>query len=54
MVIFNIIGFYPSHFNLLTGGCNFNWIYKMGGMHFNGSSDTTEFVSENFMTSESF
>jgi len=26
------------------GGYDFDWVYKMGGMHFNGSSDTTEFV----------
>lgn len=26
------------------GGYNFDWVYKMGGMRFDGASDTTEFV----------
>ena len=27
-----------------NGGYDFEWVYKMGGMHFNGASETTEFV----------
>jgi uncharacterized membrane protein len=35
------------------GGFNFDWVYKMGGMHFNGSSDTTEFVHNKHQVTKS-
>lgn len=28
---------------LPTGGYNYDWVYKMGGMHFEGASETTEY-----------
>ncbi len=27
-----------------NGGSNFEWIYKMAGMHFKGASETTEYI----------
>ena len=28
-----------------NGGYDFGWVYKMAGVHFDGASETTEFVS---------
>ncbi len=27
-----------------NGGSNFEWVYKMAGMHFKGASETTEYI----------
>jgi uncharacterized membrane protein len=35
------------------GGYNFGWIYKMGGMRFDGASETTEFVVNKHLVTQS-
>ncbi len=35
------------------GGYNFDWVYKMAGMHFNGASETTEFVQDKRIITQS-
>lgn len=35
------------------GGFNFEWVYKMGGMRFDGASDTTEFESNKHQVTKS-
>lgn len=36
-----------------NGGYDFEWVYKMGGMHFNGASETTEFVVNKLQVTKS-
>ena len=38
---------------LPAGGYNFSWTYKMGGMRFQGSSETTEFIANQHNVTES-
>jgi uncharacterized membrane protein len=35
------------------GGYNFGWVYKMGGMHFDGASDTIEFINNKHLVTKS-
>ena len=35
------------------GGYDFEWVYKMGGMHFNGASKTTECIPNKRIITES-
>jgi uncharacterized membrane protein len=35
------------------GGYNFEWVYKMAGLHFNGASKTTEFILNKRIITES-
>jgi hypothetical protein len=35
------------------GGYNFGWIYKMGGTRFDGASETTEFVVNKHLVTQS-
>ena len=38
---------------LPAGGYNFSWTYKMAGMRFQGSSETTEFIANQHNVTES-
>lgn len=35
------------------GGYDFDWVYKMAGMHFDGASQTTEFVKNKHLVTQS-
>lgn len=37
----------------IYGGYNFEWVYKMGGMRFDGASDTIEFVDNKHLVTKS-
>ena len=37
----------------IHGGYNFDWVYKMGGIRFDGSSDTTEFIANKHYVTKS-
>lgn len=36
-----------------NGGYNFGWVYKMGGVHFDGASETIEFVENKRIVTKS-
>lgn len=38
---------------LPTGGRKFNWVYKMAGIHFEGTSETTEYVANQRIVTKS-
>jgi uncharacterized membrane protein len=38
---------------LPTGGTSFQWVYKMAGMHFEGTSETTEYIANQRIVTKS-